>query len=516
MTIAEPVAGLDWSGFPFPFTADEYRYSTNVEPARRPVETPLGQWGDTVLAIDESYLTELAERAAILAKDPSRHVVLPHMRHACWDACLTLLHELATAYPQHCVLTARGAGRWHWRNGLTGDDLEFVYGDDATLPAPPLKWVSSQVQEDIVLLDQREQLYGDAGVVTFAADWSMAFDVGMSFLEIHGPVPRIRDAGIITRAHEFLLRLQPHAPYRRTNWTMTIGRRLDVATELYPEWGPDREIIQRVDDEAFGRLVHLRVEVQHLIRLPDSGAVMFLIRTYLMPLEVLASIEPWRRRTAKVLAELPSDMADYKGIIKYRDRAAAWLEGHAATPTTPTTPVALEEPIPPQVPSLPALPDEPAAVDESGTSFLVLALGGGPLAAEIARTWTAAAEPLGPTTLGVLDGIDDPDDRATFELLLDRARAGVRVMVVGGQYDVLQTLALLRRHGALESELRAFVTDRSDLPVFCAHCRATFRASTVPGGLTVCPGCERTLEVHEHHAKHLGSFLASDAEATTL
>ncbi|MEV5837571.1 DUF3445 domain-containing protein [Nocardia sp. NPDC052112] len=328
MTIAERIIPEAWAGFPFPFAEDRYRYSTNVEPAGKPVVTSVGQWGDSIIAIDDHYLVELDERARILARDPSRYALLSHMRPACWDALLTILRELATAYPASCTLTALGAGRWKWANALTGDNLEFTYGDDATLPLPPLRWISSQVQEDIVLLDQRDQLYGDAGVVTFAADWSMAFDVGMSFLEIHGPVPRIREEGVITRAHQFLERLQPHAPYRRTNWTLTIGRRLDMATEIYPQWGPDREIIQVVDDETFGRLVHLRVEVQHLIRLPDSGAVMFLIRTYMMPLEALATIEPWCVRAAAVFVELPRDMAEYKGIIKYKDRAAAWLETH--------------------------------------------------------------------------------------------------------------------------------------------------------------------------------------------
>lgn len=313
------------AGFPFPFVDDRYRYGTNVEPAGRPVSTPAGQWGAAVVDIDGEYAVELAERADILRRDRTRAEVLPHMRPAAWDAAMTLMRELATAYPSTMALERLGPDRWRWANDLLGLTQEFIYGDDGTLPEEPLRWIASQVQEDIVLLDQRDQLYGDAGVVTFAADWSFGFDVGMSFLEIHGPVPRLREEGVITRAHEFLKRLQPHQPYRRTNWTLTIGRRLDVSTELYPEWGPDRERIQHVDDPTFGRLVHLRVEVQHLIRLPDSGAIMFLIRTYLLPLELLATVEPWRRRAAEVLAELPEDMADYKGVIKYRDRAAAWL-----------------------------------------------------------------------------------------------------------------------------------------------------------------------------------------------
>lgn len=315
--------------FPFPFPTETYRYSTNVEPAGTAVQTPVGRWGERVIDIDSEYETELAERSRILAQDPSRCAVLPHMRAACWDVMLSLMTELATAYPDTMSLT-RDGDVWHWRNTKLGLDADFVVGDESTLPAEPLAFIAAQVQEDIVLLDQRDgDLFGDAGVVTFAADWSFGFDVGMTFLEIHGPVPRLRETGVITRAREFLMRLQPNETYRRTNWSMTVGRRLDVSTELYHEWGPDRPTVMTVDDETFGRLVHLRVEVQHLIRLPESGAICFLIRTYMLPLADLVTVEPWRARAEMVLAELPDDMADYKGIISYRDRAVAWLRSHA-------------------------------------------------------------------------------------------------------------------------------------------------------------------------------------------
>ncbi|WP_206051822.1 dimethylamine monooxygenase subunit DmmA family protein [Nocardioides ferulae] len=174
------------------------------------------------------------------------------------------------------------------------------------------------------------------------------------------------------------------------------------------------------------------------------------------------------------------------------------------------------EVVPPQVPSLPRWPEAPEPVDSDGTSFLVVAVGGGPAAGDVARAWTDQAEGVGPTTLVVLETIDDKADRASFETVLARTCTGVRVMVVGGQYDVLQVLSLLRRAGALENEVRSFVTDRTEIPVFCAHCQTTFRASTGPGGLTPCPSCRRTLEVHEHLAALRGSFLASDAEATSL
>ncbi|TPG37240.1 heme-dependent oxidative N-demethylase family protein [Mycolicibacterium hodleri] len=317
--------------FPFPFPADSYRYSTNLEPASTAVVTLAGQWGSRVVDVDSEYEAELVERAEILAADPTRHTVLPHMRSAGWDTMLTLMRELATSYPDTMSLTGGGT-EWRWRNYRLGVVRDFVFGDEATLPVDPLAYIAGQIQEDIVLLDQRDgELFADAGVVTFAAGWSFGFDVGMEFLEIHGPVPRLRESGVITRARDFILRLQPGGVFRRTNWSMAIGRRLDLSTERYPEWAPDRTLASTVDDEAFGRLIHLRVEAQHLIRLPESGAICFLIRTYMLPLCDLVTVEPWRLRTAAVLAELPEDIADYKGITPYRDRVVAWLQSNGAS-----------------------------------------------------------------------------------------------------------------------------------------------------------------------------------------
>jgi hypothetical protein len=104
LSIADPLL----RGFPFPFIDDRYRYSTNIEPAATPVATPAGQWGAAVLDIDTEYATELRERAEILAADPGRYAVLPHMRSAAWDTMLTLMRELAAIYPQSIRLTRNG------------------------------------------------------------------------------------------------------------------------------------------------------------------------------------------------------------------------------------------------------------------------------------------------------------------------------------------------------------------------------------------------------------------------
>lgn len=501
--------------FPFPFVDDKYRYSTNVEPAAHANSTAAGDWGAHIVDVDGDYLDELAERDRILAADPGRYAVLAHMQPAAWDAMLTLLRELARTDPEHMRLTPLDDDRWRWENELLGIDDTFAYGDAASLAVEPLRYIGTQVQEDIVLLDQRnEQLFADGGLVTFAADWSFGFDVGMSFLEIHGPVPRVRNAGVITRAHEFIKRLQPHQPYRRTNWTMTIGHRLDVSTELYPEWGPDREMIGRADDETFGRLVHLRVEVQHLIRLPDSGAIMFLIRTYMLPLEQLATVEPWRARAAEVLAELPDDMADYKGIIKYCRRAADWLRDHAPVAEADEAVAVTGHSAPDH--GLPHWPGTPPDVDTDGSSFLIIAAGDDAQVGHVARNWVVAAEAAGPTRMLVVDDVDKPDDRVAIDRHLNETATGARILVVGGQYEVMVLLARARAAGAIAPELSCFVTDTRELPVYCAHCRDTHRVVGEPDGIVVCPGCAARLAIHPHHSATRGSFLASAADAREL
>ena len=309
--------------FPFPFSGDSYRYSANVEPAHKTVQTEAGEWGGQLVDIDEFYLPELADRDRILTRDPSRMQVLPHMRPAVWDTISTLLPAMAEGYPDTMSFHREG-NSCRWRNTLQDLDVEFTIGDDSSLPMGPLRFLGSQIQDDIVLLDVREgTLWLDAGLVSFAADWSFGFDVGMNFLEIHHPVPRLNEEKIASRAEQFLLRLQPGEQFRRTNWTMTIGQRLDTSTETYPEWGPDRGTI--AEDPELPDKLHLRVEVQHLIRLPHSGALMFLIRSYLLSLSDIAQVPLWRERLGHVLAELPEDMAEYKGIIRYRKAASDWL-----------------------------------------------------------------------------------------------------------------------------------------------------------------------------------------------
>ncbi len=305
--------------FPFPFPEDDYMYSVNIEPHVR--GRPGGVF-QSVFDVDEHYVSECRERALVLEQDPNRCIVLPHMQAAEWDTLELIMESLAADYPDDFQLVRDGK-QWTWTNRPLGLSGSFVFGDPHSLPCGPFEYITRQAQGDFTLQDQRDDnLYVDGGMVTTQADWSLEFNVGMTFHEWHGPVPLAHDLGVFDRALQFLMRIQQGKPVRRLNWTMTVNPRLDTSPENYPIWGPDRATItpENVADKLF-----LRVELQTLFRLPRSNAILFGVRAYLTSIGDVARVPKWGRRLHRVLRDLPPELVTYKGMTRYRQIAIDYL-----------------------------------------------------------------------------------------------------------------------------------------------------------------------------------------------
>lgn len=316
--------------FPFPFHEDSYMYSVNMEPHKsyRP-----GSVFERTFDVDEHYVSEMADRAKVLAEDPLRCQSLPHMTLAGWDLLELIMVAKAEEYPDLFTLT-RDGNHWHWINRPLGIDQKFTFLDEATLPYGPLEYITRQTQGDFAMLDQRDDnLWMDAGMVTTQADWSLDFDIGMNFFEWHAPVPKANEMGIFVRALKFLLNVQQGAPARRLNWTMTVNPLLDTSPENYSKWG----VMKRgLTMENMGEMMHLRVELQTFFRLPRSNALVFPIRCYLIKLGELVSEPKWGRRLHRVLRDLPEELATYKGFIGNRPKIVEWLSQYDdGAPTSP-------------------------------------------------------------------------------------------------------------------------------------------------------------------------------------
>jgi hypothetical protein len=165
--------------------------------------------------------------------------------------------------------------------------------------------------------------------------------------------------------------------------------------------------------------------------------------------------------------------------------------------------------------SVPRWAPDPPEVDLTGTSFLVLSHGeaGEAVAADWAATIARARKPLWVRPGGCAEG-------GALTLLtaqLECARVGTRVMVAAPELAVLDVLRVARAAGAIDAELRAFVTSDAARRVQCPHCAEHTIATVAVGETVACGGCGRTLVVYHHVSRRYGAYLGYmvDAECAT-
>ncbi len=309
----------DLLSFPYPFSSNNYyRYSNNAIPLDPPI----------CIELTDQYLKEIELKRDLLSNYPNRcYQSIPSTIDAQWEIVDLISHHLAAHYPQQFQLELDGEQRT-LTNHQTQERTSFVFGDQSSLEWEPLDFIGRHVQEDLILMMQRDgDLYLDAGQLCFPANWSIYFDLGMTFKEIHRPIPGFHEEHLDEKILQFLMRLEAGQPWGRRNWSLMAGSRLDSSLETFTEWGPTRK---QVTKENAGELVHLRVEVQKLFRLPKSHGILFTIHSHLLPISRLIAHRPWLEQFYAILHELPEIIADYKGISLYRKHVLDYLENEIA------------------------------------------------------------------------------------------------------------------------------------------------------------------------------------------
>ncbi len=180
---------------------------------------------------------------------------------------------------------------------------------DADLP--PLMQAALMVQEDLVIMGKRAEGWClVAGSVCFPSSWSLDKKIGEPLHDVHAPVPEFnkgtRNAGMIER---ILDNLQVGIPAERFDWSVYSD------DDLY-QGGRTGELNGDEGDHF------LRVERQTITKLPNSGDVLFIIRTYIDPFDALKSRDD-RREIALgfigLLEKLTTTQVDYKGLDEGRD-----------------------------------------------------------------------------------------------------------------------------------------------------------------------------------------------------
>ncbi len=217
-------------------------------PSMQPV--PAG----SLLTVDDAYAAQIAEKARLIAWDRGRVIaVTPGAEAAIAEALEHILGEIEQ------------------RDDFEVSGAQVRRPDGATVAidrSDPLLTLSRLIQEDICILERHggEHVL-TAALLCFPAAWTLAEKIGRPLTRIHVPVP-VYDEGIALRVQRLFDGVQPGRPLWRANLL-----RYDVPDLFQPYTEAAKRKVGMPDS------VYERSERQTVLRLPETGAVVFAIHT---------------------------------------------------------------------------------------------------------------------------------------------------------------------------------------------------------------------------------------------
>lgn len=219
---------------------------------------------DDWLRVDDAYAGQMAERRRLLQERHDQvHALLPGAEAAAEELLLAVLAHIASK-PGFA---------------LTDDRVSCPDGHVAELDrGDPMTTLGRIVQEDFCLLQKEDEVHRlTAAVLCFPASWSLSEKIGRGLPAIHDPVDDYDD-DVAQRVQRLFDAIRPERPLWRSNALLYDDPAL---------YQPRSAEYSR--DAAYGN--YIRSERQCLIRLPQSGAVVFSIHTTLILPEALTQAQ---------------------------------------------------------------------------------------------------------------------------------------------------------------------------------------------------------------------------------
>jgi dimethylamine monooxygenase subunit A len=274
---------------------------------------PSEQW----IEIDDAFAAQLSAKRILLE---TRHAevfqALPDASLASDETLRLLLQHLREHHPDRFEFDGARV-----RNRTTGE-----HWDIDRLPLHPLDQAGRLVQEDFCILQSDGEHYRlTAGAVCFPSNWRLADKIGQRLADVHGPVPGYADR-LEKPVDRFFNNLSADTPVWRTNWTIHDNPALFRTAHNVTAHDSTPAA---VTSSNAGEALWFRVERQTLRRLPESGAVLFTIRTHLTQLCRAICDDKSARDLATVIRSMPDAVLHYRNMNGFRPALLGWLDGRA-------------------------------------------------------------------------------------------------------------------------------------------------------------------------------------------
>lgn len=225
------------------------------------------------LAVDEVFASQLALRERLMDERRAKvYEAIPQSENAATELLACLVNELPS---QTDPVQTGYEKRVHGLQRPDGKQVD-LHSDE------PLCVAGRLVQEDLLILEKHEK-FGTyiltAGILCFPASWTLSEKIGRPLDVIHKPVASYSD-DIAKRVTRIFDGIRSEQPLMRANFLIYTDPDL---------FQPRREREEKPIIPGLPRYV--RVERQTLRRLPDTGAIVFAIHTYIVAAQSLSSIE---------------------------------------------------------------------------------------------------------------------------------------------------------------------------------------------------------------------------------
>lgn len=265
---------------------------------------------------DENLAAELAEKDRLFAE---RHGDVVRTRPGSEAAQAEVLELLLTHMREHHpdvlshadgVVTVRPTGAAYRVADWVG---------------APIDLAGRLVQEDFCLMAPGEAGYTlEAASLCFPSRWRLAEKMGRPMAGIHEPIPDFNDR-MARPVDRFFDHLAPERPVWRVNWSV-----LDDPALYQPERRKRAPDEVPATPETAGDRLFIRCERQTLRRLPESGWILFTIKTHVDPVATLADQPDAAAGLAASVRDLPEGMRRYKNVAAYETALLAYLDAVAA------------------------------------------------------------------------------------------------------------------------------------------------------------------------------------------
>jgi hypothetical protein len=159
-----------------------------------------------------------------------------------------------------------------------------------------------------------------AAILCFPSRWRLSEKIGRPLMAIHKPVPTYAET-LGRPVDRFMGALKPGRLAVRYNWSVH-----EDPTLFQPTGHGRGDFDPSITPENAGEALWLRVERQTFRLLPESGVVVFGIRTHVTPLAEVVAVPGEAARLAAAVRGVPVELERYKSLMPFRAALLGYLD----------------------------------------------------------------------------------------------------------------------------------------------------------------------------------------------